>query len=60
MYKEAKTSDIFLLELLVLLSTLYFVTSNNIMILLYNAGIYLVFIGLNSLLNDADIYIGFL
>lgn len=30
------------------------------MILLYNAGIYLVFIGLYSLLQDADIYIGFL
>ena len=30
------------------------------MILLYNAGLYLIFLGLYSLLNDADIYIGFL
>jgi len=30
------------------------------MILLYNAGLYLIILGLYSLLNDADIYIGFL
>ena len=30
------------------------------MILLYNAGLYLVFVGLYALLNDADIFIGFL
>jgi len=30
------------------------------MILLYNAGLYLVLLGLYSLLNDADVYIGFL
>lgn len=30
------------------------------MLLLYTAGLYLVLIGLYSLLNDADIYIGFL
>jgi len=30
------------------------------MILLYNAGLYLILLGLYSLLNDADIYIGFL
>lgn len=30
------------------------------MILLYNAGLFLVFMGLYSLLNDLDIYIGFL
>lgn len=30
------------------------------MILLYNAGIYLILAGAYSLLNDADIYIGFL
>lgn len=30
------------------------------MILLYNAGLYLVLLGFYSLLNDADIYIGFL
>lgn len=30
------------------------------MILLYNAGLYLILVGLYSLLNDSDIYIGFL
>lgn len=30
------------------------------MILLYNSGLYLVFMGIYSLLNEADIYIGFL
>jgi len=30
------------------------------MMLLYTGGLYLIFIGLFSLMNDADIYIGFL
>jgi hypothetical protein len=30
------------------------------MMLLYTGGLYLIFVGLLSLLNDADIYIGFL
>lgn len=30
------------------------------MVLLYNAGLYLVFLGLYALLNDADIFVGFL
>ena len=34
--------------------------SSNIMLLLYTSGLYLVFIGLYSMLNDSDIYIGFL
>ena len=38
----------------------YFVMSSNIMMLLYTAGMYLSFIGMYSMLNDADIYIGFL
>ena len=53
-------SEYFYLELLIILITFYFINSNNIMILLYNAGLYLVLIGFYSLLNDADIYIGFL
>lgn len=43
-----------------MITVLYFVVSSNIMLLLYTAGLYLIFIGLYSLLNDADIYIGFL
>jgi hypothetical protein len=53
-------SDLFLLEMLVFTSVLYFMLSSNIMLLLYTSGLYLVFIGLYSMLNDADIYIGFL
>ena len=34
--------------------------SSNIMLLWYTAGLYLVFIGLYSMINDSDIYIGFL
>lgn len=54
------TSDLFYLELLILIISLFFTTSNNILILLYNAGLYLVLLGLYALLNDSDIYIGFL
>ena len=53
-------SDLFLLEILIFTSVLYFMLSSNIMLLLYTSGLYLVFIGLYSMLNDADIYIGFL
>jgi hypothetical protein len=53
-------SDLFLLEILILTSVLYFMISSNIMLLLYTSGLFLVFIGLYSMLNDADIYIGFL
>lgn len=53
-------SDLFLIEILILVSVLYFTLSSNIMLLLYTSGLYLVFIGLYSMLNDADIYIGFL
>lgn len=52
--------DFFTLEFLILLVILYFVVSNNIMILLYNAGLYLLLAGLYSLLHESDIYIGFL
>ena len=52
--------DYFILELFIILITLYFVTSSNVMVLLYNAGLYLILLGLYSLLNDADIFIGFL
>ena len=53
-------SNLFLIEILILVSVLYFTLSSNIMLLLYTSGLYLVFIGLYSMLNDADIYIGFL
>ena len=53
-------SDTFILELLILLATICYVSSTNLMMLLYTSGLYLIFLGLLSLINDADIYIGFL
>jgi len=38
----------------------FFLINNNILLILYIAGIYLLLIGSYLLLNDADIYIGFL
>ena len=52
--------DFFTIEFLIILISFYFILSNNIMILLYNSGLYLILIGIYSLLNEADIYIGFL
>lgn len=52
--------DYLIIELLSLMTVFYFILSSNIMMLLYTAGLYLTFIGLYSMLNDADIYIGFL
>ena len=42
------------------MTVFYFIMSSNIMMLLYTAGLYLTLIGMYSMLNDADIYIGFL
>jgi hypothetical protein len=53
-------NDLLVLELLILLSTIFYVSNNNIMMLLYTGGLYLILVGLYCLLNDADIYIGFL
>ena len=53
-------NDLLVLELLILLSTVFYISNNNIMMLLYTGGLYLILVGLYCLLNDADIYIGFL
>ena len=53
-------NDTFLLETIVLISILSYITSTNLTMLLYTGGLYLIFVGLLSLINDADIYIGFL
>lgn len=52
--------DYLIIELLATMTVFYFIMSSNIMMLLYTAGIYLTLIGMYSMLNDADIYIGFL
>ena len=53
-------NDSFVLEILILLSIICYISSTNLMMLLYTAGLYLIFIGVFTLINDADIYIGFL
>ena len=53
-------NDTFLLETIVLISIISYITSTNLTMLLYTGGLYLIFLGLLSLINDADIYIGFL
>lgn len=53
-------NDSLILESLIFLSILCYISSTNLMMLLYTGGLYLIFIGLFSLMNDADIYIGFL
>ena len=53
-------SDYLFLEILLVLVVKYFLLSSNILVLLYSAGLYLILVGLISLLSDADIYIGFL
>lgn len=49
-----------MLEVLLLSTVLFYTTSYNLLTLLYTGGLYLVFLGLFLLLNDADIYVGFL
>jgi len=53
-------NDTLLLEILILISIIFYLSSTNLTMLLYTGGIYLILIGILSLINDADIYIGFL
>ncbi len=53
-------NDIFILEVLILLSILFYTCSTNLLILLYTGFLYLMLAGTLALINDADIYIGFL
>lgn len=53
-------SEYLILEFLLIIIIKYFIVSSNILMLLYTAGLYLITIGMYSLLGDADIYIGFL
>ena len=49
-----------ILEILIIISILFYSCNTNLLILLYTGGIYLLLLGAFSLINDADIYIGFL
>ena len=53
-------NDSLIIEILILLSLICYISSTNLMMLLYTAGLFLIFTGVFALINDADIYIGFL
>lgn len=53
-------NEILVLELFLLTIIIFYTTSYNLLTLLYNGGLYLITLGLFLLLNDADIYVGFL
>jgi len=50
----------FFLQILSIISLIFFINTINIITLWYLAGIYLIVLGLLMLLDDADIFIGFL
>lgn len=53
-------NDLLILESLVIFSLLFYTLNTNILMLLYTGFIFLTTTGLISLINDGDIYIGFL
>ena len=53
-------NNVLLLEILIVVSVLFYSCNTNLLVLLYSGGIYLLLLGVFSLINDADIYIGFL
>lgn len=53
-------NEIFLLQILSIVSLIFFINTINILSLWYLAGIYLISLGLLLLLDDCDIFIGFL
>ena len=53
-------NDLLVLEVLLLSLIFFYITTINLTTLLYVSGIYLMLIGILCLINDCDIYIGFL
>lgn len=53
-------NDVFLLQMLSLVTLFFFVSTYNILTLWYLAGLYLIFLGCFLMLDDGDIFIGFL
>lgn len=53
-------NEVFILQLLTIISLIFFITTINIITLWYLSGIYLIALGFILLLDDADIFIGFL
>ena len=53
-------TDVFLIQNISLITLFFFISTYNILTLWYLAGIYLVSLGLFLMLDDGDIFIGFL
>lgn len=53
-------NEIFILQILSVISLIFFINTINIISLWYLAGIYLIALGLILLTDDADIFVGFL
>ena len=53
-------NEIFFLQILSIISLIFFINTINIITLWYLAGIYLITLGFLMLLDDGDIFIGFL
>jgi hypothetical protein len=61
-YKKVKKviNEMFLLQSLALTTLIFFLTTYNVITLWYIGGFYLVLLGLWLLVDDGDIFIGFL
>lgn len=53
-------NEIFILQTLILITLIFFISTYSLLTLWYLAGLYLVFLGLWQLWDDGDIFIGFL
>jgi hypothetical protein len=53
-------NEVFLLQILSLITLIFFINTVNILTLWYLGGLYLIFLGFLLLLDDGDIFVGFL
>lgn len=53
-------NELFILQILSIITLIFFINSINIISLWYLAGIYLIALGIILLIDDADIFVGFL
>lgn len=53
-------NELFILQILSIITLIFFINSINIITLWYLAGIYLIILGIILLTDDADIFVGFL
>lgn len=53
-------NELFILQILSIITLIFFINSINIISLWYLAGIYLITLGIILLIDDADIFVGFL